>query len=62
MSCSWHKGLVNQVSETLRSPSLQYISNNQDITWNYTAPNNGHHQDYYIFSRESLSTFISDSY
>ena len=27
-----------------------------------TPPNNSHHQDYYIFSRESLQTFICDCF
>ena len=36
----------------LLKPSARYpytISNNQNITWNYPAPNTGHHQDNYIF-------------
>ena len=32
------------------------------IPWNYPPPSNSHHQDYYIFSRESLQTFICHCY
>ncbi len=32
------------------------------IDWNYPPPSNSDHQDYYIFNRESLSTFICDCY
>ena len=32
------------------------------ISWIYPPPSNNHHQDYYIFSRESLKTFMSLCY
>ena len=32
------------------------------LCWNYPPPSNSHHQDYSIFSRESLQTFICDCY
>ena len=32
------------------------------ISLDLLPPNNSHHQDYYIFSRESLQTFICDCF
>ena len=32
------------------------------ITWNYPPPSNSHHQDYSIFSGESLFSFTCDCY
>ena len=38
------------------------IFRNIHISWIYRPPSNSHHQDYSIFSRESLKTFICDCY
>ena len=39
--------------------AILIISNNQDITWNFPAPNNGPQQDNYIFGNPYQPSFLT---
>ena len=51
--------LINFLKPSTRQP---YYFKQQRHHLALTPPSNSHHQDYYIISRESLSTFIPDTY